>query len=503
MFANSLKRSYLPAVRKELFKPVSRTPTLISPLRINQSRNVYNQYQHFQNMHRGQTSRFKKFLYVGMALVAINTFVYYYYWPKHTFPKSVAKILRKGLWAESNKGDADWQLALKYYIGALQECDRLQMDPLCDEYTGIQIKIAEMYERLGMNKEAGYVFHEMSTLYLSVLRAPPKSKMGMRIQNRSHRGHLIQRALRIALKTASLNQDEPHLIKAILLTHLMVAQDEVKKKMGGPELEAIAKKEGFEAFHKDQPILESNPDAFEPFANEYFGAYDLLSVVCLQLQDIDTALWARVKMTNEMMSARASPDKLLLSQCNVASLLYMWMEKKEAELMQLNKSLSEKINVPYEKIKALESGDSELTKKERDDIEQKIKSTWTSTEYSIYKEHHKVLNDIVKKVLSTFESVIQGWKALPAELKDSSLDQTAAIATYGIGVVNLHIHKYDDAERYLREARVRSKKCGYEVLINEIEREMTKLKKERVGGVEGLDVEDVSSKSLENPTEGA
>lgn len=73
----------------------------------------------------------------------ITGYAYYMWWPKHTFPSSVAKILRKGLWAESDRGEHDYQLALKYYLEALEHCKEIGMDPLCDEYTGVQLKIGK------------------------------------------------------------------------------------------------------------------------------------------------------------------------------------------------------------------------------------------------------------------------------------------------------------------------------------------------------------------------
>lgn len=83
--------------------------------------------------------------------------------------------------------------------------------------------------------------------------------------------------------------------------------------------------------------------------------------------------------------------------------------------------------------------------------------------------------------IKSYESVLELAKSTdhPQDTIHSPVNQTVALATYGLGVINLHLLHYDRAERLLRESRVRSKSCGYEELITEIERELTKLFKER------------------------
>lgn len=83
--------------------------------------------------------------------------------------------------------------------------------------------------------------------------------------------------------------------------------------------------------------------------------------------------------------------------------------------------------------------------------------------------------------IKSYESVLEFAKNLPQEIisNNNTINETVALATYGLGVVNLHLAQYEKAERLLREARVRSKTCGYDDLILEIERELSKLFKEK------------------------
>ena len=125
------------------------------------------------NSFQGQKyNAWQKWAYTVGAVGALSFGVYYYYWPRHTFPNSVARILRKALWEESDKKDHDFQAALKFYLEALDECNRLSMDRISDEYTGIELKVAEMYERLNMSSEAHDLYLEMLYRYFDALHTP-------------------------------------------------------------------------------------------------------------------------------------------------------------------------------------------------------------------------------------------------------------------------------------------------------------------------------------------
>lgn len=470
-------------------------------------------YAHHQ-AYRPRASRFKRFITVNLCLASLTAFAYYMWWPKHTFPASVAKILRKGLWAESDKGEKDYQLALKHYLEALEECRELNMDKLSDEYTGIQLKVGEMYERLDMVADAAYVYNEIATLYLSVLKAPPSSAQGARVKGSVHRGHLIQKDLRVALKLVQLSKENPLLCKAILITHLLIAQEEANKKMGlaqapasllAPDdllarnLDARALKDlksvetsknvagspesGGNDDGADVVVLQTNPEAWAPFANEFFGAMDMLSAICLTAGDLKAASSIRVSMTSKMLVAGVAPDQLLLAQCNTASLLYFQAEKLEAEEMELRKKFAGLAGVDYHAVKALHDPLLPLAVLDTDaaEIREKIGAAVLDADKHAYEEVVASRKMLLDMVLATYESVINGSKALPADVVrlHATIAETVALATYGLGVVSLHLSQYEKAERLLREARVRSKSCGYDILIEEIERELQKLFNEK------------------------
>lgn len=463
------------------------------PQRFYSSGNNYNYHQQYQyKPPRGSWA--KRLLYTTIGFTALTASAYYLWWPKHTFPSSVAKILRKGLWAESDKGEKDYQLALKYYLEAIEHANEIDLDKLSDEYTGIQLKAAEMFERLNMLEDAAFIYNEIATLYLAVLTADPQSPEGKRIQNRDHRLHLIQKDLRIAIKLVELNSNNPHLSKAILLTHLIIAQSEVQKKLGAnssigkiiepsaasdvetPQYKATINSDVVEIENNGVvTIINKNPAAWEPFTDEFFNILDLLSAICISTGDLGMASRVKISMTEWMLLADVEPHKILLSQCNLASLLYLQAEEFESQEIAMRRKFSEKLAIDYNKIKNKE------VLEENKELVEKFKKELNDAEKEKYNLAIRNKEQCVQLAIKSYESVLEFAKNLPQDIVNSNntVNETVALATYGLGVVNLHLSNYDKAERLLRESRVRSKNCNYDDLLNEIERELSKLFKEK------------------------
>ncbi|KAI5961373.1 uncharacterized protein KGF55_003996 [Candida pseudojiufengensis] len=476
--------------------PIRKNTTSLRSLRQYSQYNYNKTYANFNPPPK--RSLFKKLLYTTLGLTFVTGCAYYIWWPKHTFPSSVAKILRKGLWAESDKGENDYQLALKYYLEALEHCQEIGMDPLSDEYTGIQLKIGEMFERLGMLSDASFIYNEIATLYLSVLTARKDQEQGpSRIKNRDHRRHLIQKDLRIAIKLVELNKNNPQFCKAILVTHLIIAQDEINKLMNPKEnkLNLLNKvnqgdqtqegqKGNFTAtLDKDRIIIndangnevsqiKKTPEVWEPFNDEFFNAMDLLSAICISTGDLAMASKVKIAMTEAMLLADVEPGEMLLSQCNLGSLLYMQAEELEAQEISLKRKFSELSGIEFKVL----NQDSIS-----DDTTNKLNEKITKEDQQIFNKILKTREVCLQLSIKSYESVLQFAKSIPQDVikQNNQINETVALATYGLGVINLHLSNYDKAERLLRESRVRSKACDYEYLIPEIERELNKLFEEK------------------------
>lgn len=448
------------------------------------------QYQQYQQYRPPRASWTKRILYGAIGVGVFTSYAYYMWWPKHTFPSSVAKILRRGLWAESDKGENDYQLALKYYLEAIEHCNKIELDSLSDEYTGIQLKIGEMFERLDMMEDAAFIYNEVATLYLKVLTAAPNTADAKRIKSRDHRAHLIQKDLRLAIKLVELNNSNAQLSKAILMTHMLIAQDEVHKKLGPngsiAQLTSDSSASDYKATIDHNSIeisnngttttINKNPAAWEPFVDEFFNAMDLLTAICISTGDLAMASKVKISMTEWMLLADVEPHKVLMSQCNLASLLYLQAEEYESKEIAFRRKFFEDAGYQYDDVK--NSSQQEL---ENGNILDKVNEAVDQKQQHDYQDAIQNKDKCVQLSIKSYESVIEFAKSLPQDIisNNNTINETVALATYGLGVVNLHLSQYDKAERLLREARVRSKSCGYDDLILEIERELSKLFKEK------------------------
>ena len=282
-----------------------RNPALLCAGRYTSNRSYY-----IPPKYEAKNKRYNWIFGLGFA-GAITFGLWWVYYPHHNYPRSVAKILRKALWEESDKKNFNYQGALKFYIEALQECDKLEMDPLCDEYTGVQLKIAEMYEHLNFQKEANDVYWELVHRYYQALNTPGKVSENLRTT-------MVQKDLRVLIKALEQNQDLLY-GKKVLLAHLLLAQEEILSR--SPELKKyfdsrkqdVIKSNGTDGhdiivikqkFEPDEFLksikldengymvldLQKDSSAWEPLKDEFFTARDLYTAYCLSTKDILSAL---------------------------------------------------------------------------------------------------------------------------------------------------------------------------------------------------------------------
>lgn len=426
----------------------------------------------------------KNFLKLFAGFIVVTGFAYWQWWPKHTFPSLVAKILRLGLWAESDKGENDFELALKHYLEALEECKKLEMDDLSDEYTGIQLKIAEMYERLGKLDEANFIYNEISILYVSILTASPESKQGLRVKNLNHRCHLIQKDLRLSIKLVENEQKNPSLSKAILQTHLIIAQDQLDR--------LIAVQNKLNDDNSNSSLITP------PFIEELLTAQDLLQAIAASQGDLILAININGKMLDTMKNFKQPPFKAIRTSCNLGSLLYLNSEEWEAKEIQFRKKINLELGEDLNQLTyKLNNNNLSFTfNGEKESLERlmklvKDKNSLAENYLNAIHERYKYLLQSIKCYQLTIELGDLEKKKLESS-KNSMLDvsdneihelstavEFAALATYGSGVIHLHLSDYDLAERFFREARVRARNCKYDDLMPEIERELNKVFDER------------------------
>lgn len=98
------------------------------------------------------------------ALTLVGGSLLMYVWqPWNPYSKEVSKELRKGLWEERDSKE-DYLQALQHYITAMQVAkDEEGMDQLSLQYTGIVLKVAEMYQNLKMTDKLITTYYNLST----------------------------------------------------------------------------------------------------------------------------------------------------------------------------------------------------------------------------------------------------------------------------------------------------------------------------------------------------
>lgn len=430
-------------------------------------RNAANAYQQQQSKQQ-KNDKIQRIVLSLTGLSALSYGIWYYYWPHHSFPRLVAQVLRKGLWAESDKEQFDYQKALRFYIEALDECKKLKVDTISDEYTGIELKVAEMYEKLNMFEEATGVYLEILYRYFDALHTPDKVP-------EDKRPDMIRRDLRILIKSLETNKDVS-VGKRNLLAHLLMAQEEVLSR--SPELKEFFERRkqkaknlfqgkaleasDFKTFVNEETIkldeegymildLQKNSSAWEPFKEEFFTARDLYTAFCLSSKDIAAALSCKMTTVEWMVMADMPPGQILLSQANLGSLLYLQGEKFEAEIYQLEK------------------------KREEDPSLQNAETLIKSLRHL-----HRNRDTCLEMATQCYDSVIQFAKKnskLRFNMKDQldpSVPQAIALSTYGMGVLNLHQGLLAKSEKLLKDSISMAREIDFQELLKEARSELDK-----------------------------
>ncbi|KAH3899707.1 uncharacterized protein SCDLUD_003992 [Saccharomycodes ludwigii] len=509
----SSKLNYNPSIFQKI-SAVQRNVTNITPLTNNNNNNININNQVFRNtqlstkrtlvskslsqppkdaMTTAREIAAKKnkkivFLRTAFFITAGLIGLLYWAWPKHNFPYPVAKFLRKGLWEErddnrDNNGMPNYQAALKYYLLALDKADEVGMSKISDDYTGIELKVAEMYEKLNMVDNASRIYLELSYRYYDCLRN------GTYDIDEMEKPHYIQKDLRCVIKWLQFNMSsQPHpevfqFAKGLLLSHLLLAEEELMAKSPEFPLNNLTKDDlqkqiehkysgtiNFENMINEDNIFldtdgyialdleQKSSYAWFPFKDEFFTARDLYSAMCLSTKDIASAVNYKLTTLKWMVLAGMAPGQIMLSQANLGSLLYLRGEEFEGKLNYLQKHP--------------ESLNSTNTEGVADDLN--LTTTmrlYNKSKDECYKAAIECYEAIIKFTRNhsklRFESNINGL--------NPSVSQAIVLSTYGLGVVNLHLDHLPQAEKLLNDSLSMSKQIGFAELTTEAENELKKL----------------------------
>lgn len=143
-----------------------------------------------------------KIVHYGLFTLVGGSVIMYFWQPWNPYSAEVSKELRKGLWEERD-GKEDYLKALKYYQDALKiGKENGEMEQLSLKYTGIVLKIAEMYQNLNMTDKLIKTYFNLSTFIFDNLIH------GNISDDNTERGLLIDRDLIVITRWAMLMQKE-------------------------------------------------------------------------------------------------------------------------------------------------------------------------------------------------------------------------------------------------------------------------------------------------------
>lgn len=438
------------------FEPPAEKFTLVNP-KLNKQRKIINAF------------------YFGAAMgLLYSLYAYNNTLNKNKFTPSTQDLLKQALWKESEKEKFNYAKALKLYTKALDECKTAQLDELSDEYTGIELKIADMCQRLGRFEDVHSIYSELLYKFFNALSTPD-------VVSEEKRGALIRKDLRVLIKSLETNNDLS-LGRRNLLAHLLLAQEEVLRK--SPELKEYFEKRkeksleeskgvsqeqfDFKTFVNEENIkvdkdgymivdIFKNSTAWEPFKEEFFTARDLYTAYCLSAKDLAAALGCKMTTLEWMVMADMPPAQILLSQANLGSLFYLQAEKFASQSETYKNQLNEFTEGSTES--------HQVALNLRKNME----------------NHERSLNMSIK----CYEGVIdfaKKNKKLRFKMKeelDPSVSQAIALATYGIGILSVQKGLLAKAENLLKESISLANDTGFVELLSEATSELEKLQTQK------------------------
>lgn len=415
-----------------------------------------------------QTKYISKRTLTIVGLTTITGYgIYWYFYPHNNYPRSVSKPLRNALWQE--RKFKDFETSIRFYMDALEECKRLEMNKLSNEYTGVEIKMAEMYEKLNNLSKANEIYLIILNRIYNTLSAD--SNAGQHNDNtieQSIRENLIKKDLSILNKIIS-NQNLQN-IKSnaiynqqldVIETHLKLAENEVCRK--NPDLQKIMQNDGDPSLlvkgnifsnksnesERDLQIsinqsrLKQFSHVLSTFKEEYFVIRDLYTETFLKKGNINQTVESKLVTIGWMVLTNMSQEQILLSQANLGSLLYMKAENIEAHILHMKEKCPEKTQL--------------ISEMERNRL-------FTINMATRYYEN-VIYNAKSGKDINSTQSM------------DGTISQAICLSIYGLGIINLHENRIPKAKRLLEESINLSKGIGFKELYKESMLEYTKLKK--------------------------
>ncbi|KAK9325230.1 hypothetical protein V1517DRAFT_270113 [Lipomyces orientalis] len=381
---------------------------------------------------------------VGVLAIAGMVYVMF---PKHNYPKEVADLIRLGLKAERKDTPDNYERAISFYLSALEVAEHLDMSQTCDEYTGLQIKVGEILERLDAYESALLMYNNILDNGIVWLQEDPRRAGTMSFDK-------LVRYLRVSVRAAevaetieqtsanlpmlgmwieTLQKRLPDNYSKLLPTHVMdIEQDRPipLESYDFPQSPTTEEKRQFK--HVDHDIEDTLS-----LARDYYAT--------LLIQNSRPGIGYQLKNENiKLMQIMDNPlPRILRTQVDIASAYFICYERATADESQI-------ANQP------------------------------DAPRYLQLAE--ACLKDALSRMTEIRASSDEPLRYSEEDHQD--LDIAQALAIYGLGVIEAKKTNYRAAMDLLKEARIRAMGSQYPELVDKIKEEwsiiMEHLNKDRV-----------------------
>ncbi|KAK9254222.1 hypothetical protein V1507DRAFT_124788 [Lipomyces tetrasporus] len=377
-----------------------------------------------------------------LALAGILTMagIVYVTFPKHNYPKEVADLIRLGLKAERKDTPDNYERAISFYLSALEVAEHLDMNQTCDEYTGLQIKVGEILERLDAYEPALLMYNNILDNGIVWLQEDPRRAGTMSFDK-------LVRYLRVSVRAAevaetieqtsanlpmlgmwieTLQKRLPDNYTKLLPTHIMDIEQDCPippESYNFPQSPTTEEKRQFT--HVDSDIEDTLA-----LARDYYAT--------LLIQNSRPGIGYHIKNENiKLMQIMDNPwPRILRTQVDIASAYFICYERATAD----------------------------------NTLDRPLESRIAKSDAPRYLELAEAcLKDALSKMTAIRGSSDETLQYSVEDHQD--LDVAQALAIYGLGVIEAKKTNYRQAMDLLKEARIRAMGCQYPELVDKIKEE--------------------------------
>ena len=189
---------------------------------------------------------------------------------------------------------------------------------------------------------------------------------------------------------------------------------------------------------------------FEDIREEFLMARELYTDICIESKRLDDAIHTKMITIGWMVLMNMNQEDILMSQANLAGLMYMKAEDIEYSIHSLKRQVRNDSN----------DGAIEMLSQRYNHI------------LAMSESYYQTVLDKCKLIKASFP-LGQGDDAKALQVKLLSL--------YGLGVINLHRDNVELASRYLQQSKVLAEEYGFLDMLDECNRELKKLPPRNVG----------------------